>query len=56
MLVLPPLHHSIIPSFHHFESDLPAELSIAHTASISVDCESEYDVEEAPLPDIPELL
>jgi tRNA splicing endonuclease len=42
----------VLPPFHHFESDLPT----AYTSRISVDCESEYDVEEVPLPDVSELL
>jgi tRNA splicing endonuclease len=45
----------VLPLFHHFECDLPAELPTAYTGRIAVDCESEYDVEEAPLSDVSEL-
>jgi tRNA splicing endonuclease len=36
----------VLPPFHHFQSDIPAELPTAYTGRISVDCESEYDVAE----------
>jgi hypothetical protein len=38
----------VLPPFHQFESDLPAELPTAYTGGISVRVESEYDVTELP--------
>jgi hypothetical protein len=46
----------VLPRFHHFETDVPPDLPTTYSGRISVDCESEYDVEEAPIPDVPELL